>query len=171
MMSSLNQCAKKAGVSPQAVRGWLDRTNLAAKCWDEVQRRYFIPEDIEAQVIAYYRGANNKSESPTNQAGEASDELLTILREQLAVKDKQIADLTALLSEAHTLLGEADIRLGEAHRRLGASQTLQGHTQGLIVAESGSQQWTGAQQSPHAYVVHEQKRNRVRDFVTRLTGR
>lgn len=162
-MASLKAVAKKAGVTPKAVRGWLDREDLAGDCWDFSSGGYKIPPDIEEQIIQYYqeKQQNKGGEvSPQSTPGDFLVEEVGYLREQLAVKDEQIASLTLLLTDTHQLLGEAQ-------RRLDMLEARNSSPKGYIGAEIGSQQATGAQQSPPV----KAKRRLVRDFVTRLVGR
>lgn len=153
MMSSLKSVAKKAGVTPQAVRGWLDREDLAAKCWDFQHQRYQIPDEVESRIIQYYQGKRDNEGVKKNRGN------LTIkqMGEQIEYLRTQNEYLLRVNHELMLSIIETDKLLKDVYQALPSPEI--------------KQQEEAVQQSPHVHVVQESKSNRVRDFVRRLTGR
>lgn len=93
---SVAEIARNCGVSPQAIRQWCARNQVAknGKHWE-------INESVAQGIYEYYSVslAQDAKDAKETYASNES-ETIEILREQLAVKDEQIAKLTQALLNA-----------------------------------------------------------------------
>ena len=112
MAGLITEIAAECGVSEQAVRAWCRRNHVAK----DAKGSFAISESQKTVIYQYYLGIERKQVSQPAKAScetcETSETaLITMLQreldrksEQLAVKDKQIAELNARLSECSAAL-------------------------------------------------------------------
>lgn len=112
MAASIKEIAVDCGVSEQAVRAWCRRNHVAK----DAKGSFAITETQKTAIYQHYLGIDRKEVSQPAKAScetcETSETaLITMLQreldrksEQLAVKDKQIAELNERLSECSAAL-------------------------------------------------------------------
>ena len=122
-MVTIKQLAESLGVSKVAISKWLER-NQKKECLEKVGNKYYVPSDIEASVRSYFADREPKKAETDNSASVGdntlTDEIISLLREQLDAKDKQISrlqeqvdNLIKALREANTLHHQAMQQLTE----------------------------------------------------------
>ena len=107
MAGLITEIAAECGVSEQAVRAWCRRNHVAK----DAKGSFAISESQKTVIYQHYLGVERKQVSQPAKAScetcETSETVLIAMlqkeldrkNEQLAVKDKQIAELNARLSE------------------------------------------------------------------------
>lgn len=103
-MPTIKEIAIECGVSVQAIRAWCRRNQVAK----DAKGKWKLDESTLSLIYEYYQvNKGESSESKSETACASSESVLSAalqaevdyLREQIAIKDKQIADLsTALLN-------------------------------------------------------------------------
>lgn len=104
-MPTIKDIATECGVSVQAIRAWCRRNQVAK----DAKGKWKLNESTLSLIYDYYqvnKGESSESKSETacsSSESKLSDALqaeVDYLREQIAVKDKQIADLSSALVAA-----------------------------------------------------------------------
>lgn len=99
---TIKEIATRCGVSPQAIRAWCKRNEVAK----DAQGNWVIDASVLASIYEHYRvdqGKDGASGAQDGCACSASELASTLrsevehLRRQIEVKDRQIADLSAAL--------------------------------------------------------------------------
>ena len=119
-MPSLKTVSVKVGVTPQAVRKWLQKNNYLKLCYQPGSNRVFIPDEIEAEILTYYQVKDQKKPNSNH-----TEILIETLQEQVTYLKKQNDELLALLNLS---MAQTD----QAQKRLEASQALQAADKGLL---------------------------------------
>ena len=112
MAKTIKEIAAECGVSEQAVRGWCRRNHVAK----DAKGSFALSESQKSSIYLHYLGVEqNEVSQPAKASCETCETsetaLITMLQreldrksEQLAVKDKQIAELNERLSECSAAL-------------------------------------------------------------------
>lgn len=104
-MPSIKEIATTCGVSVQSIRAWCRRNQVAK----DAKGKWKLDESTLSHIYEYYQvtqGESSESKSETACASSESklssvlQEEVNHLREQIAIKDKQIADLSSALVAA-----------------------------------------------------------------------
>lgn len=125
-MKTIRQIANEIGVSKQAVRDKIDKLGLQSSL-RKIGNRFTIESNAEIQIKSAFSYQNDEIEND-NQSETLTD-LVSILKAELDIKNKQIADLSAALvaaqeqaATAHqSLLAEQALH-GEAIKRIGTEE-------------------------------------------------
>ena len=165
MAVTIAEISVECGVSEQAIRAWCRRNHVAK----DAKGSFAISESQKSAIYQHYLGVDRKQVSQPAKAScetcETSETaLITMLQreldrksEQLAVKDKQIAELNERLSECSAALLAAQ-QTAQAAQALHAGTIQQQLTDGAAELE---------QNQPQTDVVSGEKKG----WLSRLFGR
>ena len=165
MAVTIAEISVECGVSEQAIRAWCRRNHVAK----DAKGSFAITESQKSAIYQHYLGVDRKQVSQPAKAScetcETSETaLITMLQreldrksEQLAVKDKQIAELNERLSECSAALLAAQ-QTAQAAQALHAGTIQQQLTDGAAELEPNQ---------PQTDVVSGEKKG----WLSRLFGR
>ena len=95
-MITIKELSESIGVSKVGVTKWIDRNGYKDRL-QKIGNKYMVPADVEQVVRANFAHREPKKveevEEVNTQDNNVTSEILALLREQLAVKDEEIARL------------------------------------------------------------------------------
>ena len=119
-MATIKELSESIGISKVGLTKWIERNGYKDRL-EKIGNKYVIPADVEQVVRSYFDRRDTKPQkvvqTTVNAETEITSEILSLLREQLEVKDREIerlhqqvddlqkinADMTKALREVNTL--------------------------------------------------------------------
>lgn len=123
-MATIRELSESIGISKVGLNKWIERNGYKDRL-EKIGNKYVIPADLEQVIRSYFDRRDTKpaevEEQTVSEKKDITDEILSLLREQLETKDREIERLHKQVDD----LQKINADMVKAVRELNTIQAMQ----------------------------------------------